>query len=152
MLEVEKISSLSYQEHVELRSTLHALTNREFICSVCQGKYASRTDAQAMLEKVKRTKGCEVPHPQPVHRIAQSGLKLNYSSCIGNFFSPSAMHWVGYYNAFEKGVMPFPGGYMDQPAKLIDVMSVIGNHKQEEMVKNAHAQKQAGKRRGVTRG
>lgn len=148
MLEVEKISSLSYKEHVELRSTLHALTNRDFICSQCIGKFNSRADGKAMLEKVKRTKGCETPHSMAVHKIVQGGTRLNYNSCIGNFFSYSAMHWVGFYSSFEQGVMPFSGGYMDQPAKFIDVMNIVASHKQDEILRNAQAQKQAAKRRG----
>lgn len=150
MREVDKISSMSYQEHIELRSTLHALTNREFICSTCQSKYSNRTDAQEMLAKVKRVKGCEIPHKVAVHRITQCGVRLNYASCIGNFFSFSAMNWISFYNSFENGVMPFSGGYMDQPSKFIDVMNVVGSYKQEEMLKSAKQQKQAAtKPRGI---
>lgn len=143
MREVDNISSISYREHVELRSTLHALTNRDFICSQCQSKHSNRADHKEMLEKTKRIKGCTTPHTMPVHKISQGGVRVSYASCIGNYFSFSAMGWVNFYNSFEKGVMPFSGGYMDQPAKLIDVMNIIGSYKQDEMIRNAQAQKQA---------
>ena len=152
MIEVDKLSSLSHKEHVELRSTLHALTNRDFICSQCQGKFVSRRDAEEMLAKTKRIKGCETPHKVAVHRIRQGDTKLNYSSCIGNFFSFSAMSWINFYNSFEQGVLPFQGGYMDQPSKFIDVMNIVSNYKQEEMVRSAQAQKQAMRRSRGGRG
>ncbi len=148
MLEVDKISSMSHREHIELRSTLHALTNRKFVCSTCQSNYANRTDSAQMLAKTKQVNGCEVPHKVAVHRIVQGNTRLNYSSCIGNFFSYSAMGWINFYNSFEQGVMPFAGGYMDQPAKFIDVMNVVSGFKQDEMIRNAQAQKQANRKRG----
>lgn len=148
MQEVDKISSISYKEHIELRSTLHALTNRDFICSKCQSKHASRTDAEEMLAKTKRIKGCEVPHAVAIHKIRQGAVSINYKSCIGNFFSYSSMNWINFYNSFEQGVLPFEGGYMDQPSKFIDVMNIIANHKQEQIIDNAQKQKIASKRRG----
>lgn len=143
---------MTMKEHIELRSTLHALSNRDFICSQCQSKYTNRQDATAMLEKVKRIKGCTKPHSAPVHQIRQGKISLAFRDCIGNYFSYSAMSWINFYNAFEKGAMPFPGGYMDQPSKLIDVMNLISNHKQDEMLKAAQAQKIAARTRGRARG
>ena len=37
--------------------------------------------------------------------------------------------------------MPFDGGYMDQPAKFIDVMGVVGSHKMEQIKDQANKQK-----------
>lgn len=143
MHEVDKISSLRVSEHVELRSTLHALTNRDFICSTCQSRFKGRQDEAVQIEKWKKVKACEEMSPEPRHFVGQGQIRLKFRSCIGNYFSPSAMHWINLYNAFEGGTMPFQGGYMDQPSKVIDVMNIIGNHKHEEMLKAAKQQKQA---------
>lgn len=59
------------------------------------------------------------------------------------------MSWINFYNSFEQGVLPFEGGYMDQPSKFIDVMNIIANHKQEQILENAQKQRQAAKRRGM---
>lgn len=142
MNEVDRISSISHKEHVELRSTLHALTNRDFICSQCQAKYANSPEQS---EKYRRIKGCEKQLPMPVHKIRQGQIGLQYLSCIGNYFSYSSMTWINFYNSFEQGVLPFEGGYMDQPSKFIDVMNIVGNYKQEQMLVNAQKQKQAAK-------
>lgn len=152
MYEVDKISSMSYREHIELRSTLHALTNRDFICSTCQSKHSNRPDAQAILDKSKKIKGCTQPLPVAIHKISQGQTRLNYSSCIGNFFSFSAMSWINFYNSFEQGVMPFGGGYMDQPSKFIDVMNIVGSYKQDEMIKSAKQQKNSARRARSARG
>lgn len=143
MIEVQRISSISFKELVELRSTLHALSYKEFVCSYCQGKYANRPDAEFMLEKIKKQKGCEVVGPDERHFIMQGETQLRYNTCIGNFVSDSSIYWIHSYNHFEAGTMPFSGGYMDQPAKIIDIMNVIGAHKNEQIQKQTQRRKQS---------
>lgn len=139
---------------IELRSTLHALSNNDFICSICQGKYEARPDGKQMLEKVKRVKGCESITSNLRHFIIQGNTKLSYNTCIGNFVNDSSIYWINFYNHFEKGVMPFGGGYMDQPAKVIDVMSVVGSHKSDELSKASQKRKQSSRQnvRMINRG
>ena len=39
------------------------------------------------------------------------------------------------HNQFEKGIMPYPGGLMDQPNKIIEAFDVINSYKQAKLVK-----------------
>ena len=117
---------------VHIKSTLHALYNKDFQCGYCLNKYNSRPDKDAMIERTKKTKGCETPFAVYVHKIVQPEFKISYKDCIGNYFSNAVVHWVIMHDHFERGVMPFNGGYFDQPNKAIEVLSTIGSQKRRQ--------------------
>ena len=141
MREIENISHLTISDTIELRSTLHAISNQDFICSNCLSKYKNRQDAVVMTEKHTKAKGCKEIRKESIFKIRQERMVLNYKTCPGNFFSYSAMSWVNMFNHFEKGVMGFPGSYVEQPNKFIDAMSVIQSHKNEQIEIETERQK-----------
>lgn len=139
-----EISTLSSQDDVYLTSTLHALSNQDFICSMCKVKYINRADGDRIGAKWRRIKGCESINtgPMPLHYIDKDSFRINYSTCIGNFFSPAVVAWVQAYRKFDKGIMPYAGGYMDQPNKALEILRVIDTDFQ------TRAQAERSKKRG----
>jgi hypothetical protein len=81
-----------------------------------------------MLAKVQANMGCKGMKETPIHKI---GDELRFRSCIGNFVSPQVFPLLNVYRMYERGVMPYPGGVMEQPAKIIDVFQTIENHRAE---------------------
>ena len=57
---------------------------------------------------------------------------VSYYRCIGNFVSDSVLDWVNAHAKFRQGVMPFPGSYLDQPAKVIELFAALENHFQKQ--------------------
>jgi hypothetical protein len=79
-----------------------------------------------MTQKMRDIKACATVKSEPVQNIDK---EIFFSSCIGNYFDFSAMAMLNVHRHFEAGVMPYAGGLMDQPAKLIEVMGVISSHR-----------------------
>jgi hypothetical protein len=130
---IDAISSLTVMEWVQLKSTLISVHNPRFDCHKCAEKYPGRPE---LLKKERTILGCFGIREQPIHKIEG----INYYTCIGNFCDESAISWVEAHSQFELGVMPFEGGYMDQPAKAIETMRVIGNYKTNWQVERAKKQ------------
>lgn len=97
-----------------------------------------------MQESLRAAKACRTIMAADVHRI---GSELSFRTCIGNFVSNTAVSWIELYAHFERGVMPYPGGLMDQPAKAIEIFRVIEAWK-IEMKREAQAKSEAMARRG----
>jgi hypothetical protein len=140
-----RISSLTVGEWVELRATLHAVDNRKYQCTECLGQYSGRSDAAIMTEKVRKLNGCSEIKNETIHHINREIL---FSTCIGNFFSTSAVQWLSTHAHFERGTMPYPGALMDQPNKALEIFRVIERHKFER----AEAERAAEQRKARVNG
>lgn len=129
------MSSLNDDEWISLRATLHALDNQEFQCGKCLSKHSARSDYQAQTDRMRVVKGCEGISGNVIHRIKldDSGGSLGFRSCVGNYFDASVPGLIEAQRAYERGVMPFPGAMLDQPAKMIEIFSVIEGHRLERM-------------------
>lgn len=78
-----------------------------------------------MIMKMRKIKGCFDEYPAVKYKVEN----VNYKTCIGNFFDKTVVDLYEAFNNYERGVMPFSGSYMDQPAKIVEVFGVIGGMK-----------------------
>lgn len=150
------MNSLTVKEWVELRTTLLAIDNREFQCAPCLQKYAGRVDAEKMTAASREVKGCVKPRSRPVH-VVQNEEKtevISYSLCPGNFWSQDALSMIQMHGHFRRGFLPFPGSVADQPAKVMEVFSVIDLYMQEKAEVERKRQQQKNERllKGARRG
>jgi len=53
-----------------------------------------------------------------------------FKSCIGNY-TIDLSYYINLYSLYEKGIMPFNGLLKDQPAKIIEIFSIIEQKKLE---------------------
>jgi len=118
-------------DYIDIKSTLYAIDNRDFICGECQGKYIGRSDGDAMLEKLKAAKGCETLRPIPVHSIDTIDGKesLKFRKCIGNFFNYEVVSLLEMQRQYDKGALPFPGALSQQPNKIIEAFNIIASYR-----------------------
>jgi hypothetical protein len=130
------LSSLNEGEYVVLLSTLKSIYDKRFSCSTCLSQ-----PRKELLEKTQSIMACKALSPTPRHLLQYGSLDISYRRCIGNFTSASAVQWIQAQSAFDKGSLPFPGGYMDQPAKALEILSVIGGYKTEQEIKAAEARR-----------
>lgn len=125
-------------EWVSVKSTLHSMENRDFICSECVSKLKTKCKGDEEREVKHRTaKGCYGVSEKPIH-VAD---RMQFSTCIGNFFSFSALGYIEMHGMYEKGVLPFPGALGDQPNKAIELFGVVKSFKIEKMEKEHQRQK-----------
>jgi hypothetical protein len=121
---INQLSGLSLNELGSLRATLHTIfLNERFLCVKCVKKTNHEQEATAL--------GCENPLPVGVKFLGSldSGLCFKFRRCPGNYFLPHAHRFIAMHDAFEMGILPYPGGFGDQPSKMIEVFREIGEYK-----------------------
>lgn len=132
---------------MQLWATAYAMNNQDFICSVCQSKYAKRPDGGALLKKVKLQKGCAFPPKQDLirHRIQTVSSTIGFSTCIGNYLDAGAMQWLEAYEHHKRGGNIFQRGIMKESNKVIDILRICRtNDLRQEQIR---VQKQNAKQR-----
>jgi hypothetical protein len=135
---------LTYREWIELKATLHAIDNREFICGECKSRYRGRQDEAEMTEKSRQIKGCYGIAERVLHHINR---EIFFSQCVGNFFNFAAIGFLEMHHQYERGIMPYPGSLSDQPSKIIEIFRIIDAHKRDK-IKQEQAQEQLRRTRG----
>lgn len=146
---VEQISSLTFSEIVYAKATLLSIQNREYQCGSCLNKYAGRRDAEAMSEKSRASKFCTSLAPEKTFIAVLDFLK--FRSCPGNFTRSEIYSWLSAYQRFKAGLLPYPGAYLDQPNKVIELFDIFQAEetKQEiERAKQLQREQKARSRRG----
>jgi len=115
-----------------LNSTLHALNNRKFICSDCVSQFKGN-GAEEKLEMRQAQMACKKDFGSTLHKVQINDDTFGYSKCVGNYFSHSALQWIEAHQLYDKGILPFPGGFMDQPNKAVEAMRVVQGFKIEQL-------------------
>lgn len=122
-------------EYAQIKATLFGFESKEYSCGDCQARYGGRPEAFL-------NKGCKEARPFTVAKI---GDDLKFTRCPGNYHSPSVSHWYRAYLLYEKGVMPFSGSFVEQPAKIIEMFSVMENWKLDRELREQKKQAQKAK-------
>lgn len=104
---------------------------------MCLKKYLGRQDYEKITAANRTTKGCFGVSENALHKFDD----LEYSTCVGNFVSDSAIFWIEAEAKYNQGVMPYPGSLSEQPAKVLDIFGCIAAHKQSTLEKQQKAQK-----------
>jgi hypothetical protein len=138
---IQAISGISFREWVEIKATLQSIEDDRFNCAKCLSRYDGRPDGEVMLAKVRANMGCQEMKGAAIHKIPSG---LSFRTCVGNFVRPGLYPLISAHRRFQQGVMPYAGGLMDQPAKLIDLFGVIDTHQAER----AERERQAEQRKG----
>lgn len=130
---VLEYSSITEADYVSLATFFLSQTNENFNCDMCLSRFCHRSDAEAMDKKWRTAKGCFDVSEKPKHSLIDKsrGITIDYLTCPGNLSSPSDGHLFSMLDVFEKGTMPFPGCYSDQPAKVVEAFNVIVNLREQ---------------------
>ncbi len=132
---VLEISSIDPMERAELIANFEIATTKAYQCTACLA---------TSLPALRKRKGCE---DDGAHYQLGLGGKSEFlvKTCLGNLWSPDAFHWLGAYEQFKNGVMPFEGTFMEQPAKAIDIFNLFAQLEAELVEKKSKEAKQSNK-------
>lgn len=120
------------------------MDNQNFQCQYC----LSRDEPGSKAQRIRKTgKGCEQPQHRPVHLHKE----LKFYRCPGNFYSVQGVYWVQVHSRFESGMMPYPGGLLEQPNKLMEIFEVIESYKRDK-IEEEQKKIQKAQSKGMTRG
>lgn len=139
---------MSLTDYALLNSTWLNLTNKRFQCSKLYETYSKRKDADVVIKHEKVIRGCgEIKDKVKVELDG-----INYYSCLchKNFQHPLFNTFMVLSDKFDKGIMPFGGGVMEQPAQIIEILNLISKLKSDLEVEQAKEQqsKQKGNKHG----
>ena len=106
-------------DYVHLASTFFYYADPSLNCQSCVKKTQQRIRDER--------KGCNVAPPKPVakHRM------YTFYRCPSNFRSEFYYQVILMHEKYEKGLLPFSGGILEQPAKFIDLMAYVADLKSE---------------------
>lgn len=119
-----------------IKSTVEIVHNQSFQCGLCVLKMgeSARESRKNCTGKNKRVRKLD---------------EISYSKCPGNFYNVGYALLLDVHKNFRKGVMAYPGGLLDQPAKFIEAMNLIENIVSAKEIDRMNAQAKAkGARRG----
>ena len=145
------MSGVSEDEYAQIVGSWLALTDKEFNCQSCLAKYAKRPNASRDTAYWREMKGCEGPI-----KITKTGIMekhhVQFMRCPGNFRTPQGVGWIMLWRSFDKtGALPYPGGVAEQPAKIMEIFSIIDSLRAETEAEAERAREHGRKQRTNTR-
>jgi hypothetical protein len=127
---------MSWDDLVQIVATFSSIFNSNFHCrSLDPGKRGCFD----MIPKWRRDemKGCGITSKKPVMRWKE---KLVFYRCPTNYRSGFAEELIGLSSKFESGVLPYDGGLLAQPAKMVECLNQIQTLKIEDEIQRTKAQ------------
>ena len=126
------------------------LTEPKYRCGDCKHKYSSDPNR---WEKHKMHMACNYLTDKPRHVYMPDNCNLGnpkvlYNKCVGNYYNGFWANLINYHPQYEKGLLPFEGSLMSQPAKFVEVMALVHNLVREKETEKEKQAKNNGKRPG----
>lgn len=76
-------------------------------------------------------KGCSTPINNPVAKYKE---RILFYKCPANFYSPYVAELMGHARHLENGLLPYSGGLLDQPAKLVELLNLLNSLRIEDEI------------------
>jgi len=147
---IKSISTLSSKDYAEICSAFITLTEPKYRCADCKKKYSC--DA-AKWSKHREHMACNYYASKSRHFYMPSfnndgNPRVNFTKCIGNYYNAFWANLINYHPKYEKGLLPFDGSLMNQPAKFVEVMALVHNLVIEKDNEKEQQAKRNGNRQG----
>jgi len=98
---------------------------KKYHCYTCKNKHKEADDWEKTNRLLRERKGC-------FDEIMEYKVdNVIFRKCVGNFILPNTEVYLSMWILYQKGVMPYPGSYTEQPAKIIQIFNIINARKQE---------------------
>lgn len=126
-----------------IEPSVRFLFNDSLNCFKKKDKLIKLLGKELGAAEYERTNKCDVTHKT----VQFSTDRINIYRCLCKIYDPNVVYYLNMYQQYKNGVMPFEGGYLDQPAIIISILDEVGRVteeiKHEEEVK---ASKKRGKK------
>lgn len=124
-------------DHIKLCSTFEIAfdENKAYDCHNCLSKLIQKTP------NIQLARSCKEAKENHVTFIEKEGYRIEYFTCVGNFYYEEAQYLIRLFQEFKEGKMPEKGGLFDQPAKLVDIFGFLYSLESKWHMENAKRQK-----------
>lgn len=147
---IQTISELSERDYIEIISTYMGMTDPSYNCTLCKSHYKRDIERQ---RKHQERKGCFSTFPTPILKYRggqntpmKSASSVEYFQCPARFYSSFWANIINLHLNYDRGVMPFPGSVLEQPAKIVEAFNLIHNLKEETRIEQEEIAAKYGKR------
>jgi hypothetical protein len=115
------MSSLDLRTRLLIEPSLHYIYN-ENNCHRKIAKFAKHLgDYPAAKLAHEEQNGCNLIQSKVIAETDH----LIFRKCLCKTFDPNIYHLLEIYKAYKKGALPFAGGFLDQPAIMIEIINTI---------------------------
>ena len=128
-MKVDDMNNISTYEYIKIVSTVEAILDKRFNCFNCQNMYSEKQDYEKRREtyiqhtrKKREGQSCFSINKRCIYQLEN----IKYYTCVGNFYDKSVCCLYEMFILYEKGVLPYAGALVDQPAKIIEIFQLIG--------------------------
>jgi hypothetical protein len=105
---------VSNEDYIHLVSTYWFRADENFNCYSCKKKSSLGVRDKRMA--------CFTPKDTPI--VDYKGL-IRYFVCPSNYYNPAYSQLIDMFRHFQRGVLPFSGGLLDQPTRIIEFFKLI---------------------------
>ena len=132
-------SGLTPYEHAIIEPTLHFLFNKNNCATRVE---ASLKNGMSIEDANKTRANCKSVS------VRAETEDYRYIHCFCTLADTSLTTLVTCACALKNGILPFEGGYFDQPANIMEAIGIVSTFLNELEAKEAKKQQTASKRRG----
>ena len=128
------ISSATIADDVLIKANIRALYRSRYHCKKEIDILSSRIQGDLLKEKIalrKLSKGCGHVLKTLVDKIED----VEFYTCLCSLFHPLMDTLINLHNILKQGVLPFSGGYLEQPSQVIELLNITNkaiNSEEEE--------------------
>lgn len=134
-----QVSEISMYDYITINATWHYVQNeRQFNCDKKIAEYEKSNPIQ--VEDFLNKNGCRNRVIKTVRHKVQN---LEFYSCVCNFKSHTLGLYLEMHQLYKEGIMPFSGGFDQQPAQIMEIFSVLDSLYYHRNKKLAEAHKRA---------
>jgi len=101
------------------------------------------SNSEQRIEGFKNRNGCDNRRSE---KPRQTYRNINFHDCYCNHLDHSFGHYLNIHDNYTKGFLPFTGGYLDQPNKVMEIVNLISVLKYEAEKKEQEKNPNKGKR------
>lgn len=122
------------KDYCEIVLTFITMTNPMYRCTPCLSVFNTQNKP---FEALDRQKACKTTRKQALPIYWNTDPMRGYPNidtfkCIGNYHNSYWASIINLEDSYNKGVMPFNGSPMDQPAKIAEAFTLIYNLKRDK--------------------
>lgn len=140
------LSEVSLSDFALINATWLNNTNDKFKCKSIYELFGKRKDAELIIKTKKLEKGCEKIHDRV--KVEIDGIGYRSCLCHESFQHPYFNMFLNLSDNYEKGVLPFSGGILEQPAQIVEILNFIAKLKQEYEIELQKKQNDKNKMKG----
>jgi len=133
--QVMKVSSISNADTALITAHWMNIVEEEFQCNKVEEAYSNRNDAELAIKMRRIKHGCGILSSSVKVEVGYIG----YHSCLcyKGYKHPLMSGILQLREAYEKGVLPFSGGILEQPAQVMEILSLINRlHSEYELAQS----------------